>query len=152
MLKNYRSLLIISSFILLSCSQIESYGEYPEFTISEPEYVSGSVENFCKLGGILFSFYNKSPKRIEELQVKMSVYNPETKTCAFINVGVITSTLCSSINSGETRQLCISLDDYITVIPNDGYLIDLFYVSKILYADGSSWKDALGVYATSNGV
>ena len=51
------------------------------------------------------------------------------------------------IKKGETKQMCVPLDDYITIEAEEGYLIDQFYINYIEYEDGRIWKDEFGLYA-----
>lgn len=145
-------LIIFSSLIILfsSCylSQVENTP--PEYSISQPDFKNGVTEYCCELGGVSFDFYNKSEKSIIYLEVKMNIYDSSTKENAFIGVGTITSSIDCHISFREKKNFFISLDKYITVIPNNELYIDQFYVSKIIYDDGSEWNDYFGVYVTAS--
>lgn len=41
----------------------------------------------------------------------------------------------------------INLDEYLSSVPEEPYLTDYFYASKIVYSDGSVMEDPFGRYA-----
>lgn len=123
----------------------------PEFAVSSPVYKKGKTGESCELGGVCFDFYNKSSKKVISIETKMNVYNPATKQTAFAGVGTITSSFNGEIEAGQKKEMCVSLDEYITTACDIDFLIEQFYISRILYSDGSEWKDYFGVYAQTSG-
>lgn len=121
----------------------------PPFVISEPEYRDGTEDESCIFGGVYFDFYNWAESRVVFLEIRMNVYDRKTRKSAFPGCGTIKSGNSVLIESGEKRQMCIPLDEYINQMSEGGYLIDQFYVSRIDYEDGRVWIDELGMYALS---
>lgn len=157
MLKNLKkSSVTISVFcffltgILCSCNSFGSLNSTPDFSISKPVYKVGKVDKCCELAGVFFDFYNKSGSTVTYIEIKMNVFDKATKKNAFIGIGTISSRMNCSIGSGVTRNLCIPLDEYITVIPDSELLIDQFYISTVQFANGAVWNDFAGIYATSS--
>jgi len=136
--------------ILYSCNGFNSMNSIPEFSISKPVYKAGKIDKCCELAGVFFDFYNKSSSTVNYIEIKMNVFDKATKKNAFIGVGTITAEMSCSIGSGDTKNLCIPLDEYMTVIPDSDLLVDQFYISTVQFSDGTSWNDFAGIYATSS--
>ena len=137
-------------YIILSCNENLVKITEPLFSVSEPEYRSNEEDERCLLGGVYFDFYNKAGCNVVFIEIRMNVYDKTTGTSAFTGYGTIISENEVVVSSNEKRELCVPLDDYITVISQSGYFIDQFYVSKIEYEDGRQWSDDLGLYAISS--
>ena len=123
----------------------------PLFSVTRPEYKSNTEDDRCKIGGVYFDFYNKADSAVVFMQVRMNVYENRGGNQAFLGQGTIVSDSEIVIEIGETKQMCIPLDEYITVVPKGKYFIDQFYVSRLEYEDGSVWKDEFGLYARDSG-
>ena len=119
----------------------------PQFAVSTPVYKKGEIENSCRLGGVCFEFYNKSSKRVISIQTKMNVYNSATKETAFVGVGTISSSFNGIVDAKTKKDMCVSLDEYITTSSDCDFLIEQFYISRIVYSDGTEWKDYFGIYS-----
>lgn len=144
-------LCFVFAVLFCSCSQNLMDIRKSEFSISEPEYRTSAQDPRCAVGGVYFTFYNRADCSVTYLETRMNVYDRKTGKNAFTGQGTITSSSEVKIKSREKRELCIPLDDYITVVSSSGYIIDQFYVSCIEYEDGRIWKDEFGVYATGGG-
>ena len=144
----------IVSFLLLiaaGCTQESRNLLEPEFTVSAPVYKSAAEDDRCMTGGVYFDFYNRAETDVVALEVRMNVYEADTGKSAFLQGAQITSESEVYIGTGERRNMCISLDSYITSAPKAPYVIDQFYVRRIEYADGSVWRDDAGLYASGSG-
>lgn len=152
--KKFSTIISVISFLLTiflcGCENIESNINAPKFSISKPIYKAGKVDNYCELGGVFFNFYNKSDSDVTYIEIKMNLFDKSSKKNAFIGIGTISSEMSCSIGSGVSKQLCIPLDEYITIIPDSELLIDQFYVSTAQFSDGTVWNDYFGVYGTSS--
>ena len=140
-------IIIVLFLSVLSCSQNSSDITNPPFAVTQPEYRSSKEDDRCVLGGVYFDFYNKAESSVIRLETRMNVYDRKTGKAAFLGCGTIESGNEVLIKSREQRKLCVPLDEYITVISEEGYIIDQFYISRIEYEDGSIWEDEFGVYA-----
>ena len=140
-------LLILILLIFSGCNQNTIDITSPLFSVTQPQYKSASEDSRCVIGGVYFDFYNKADCRVVYLETRMNVYDKSTGKSAFAGYGTITSADEVQIKKGEIRQMCVPLDQYITVVPQAGYYIDQFYVNLIEYEDGKIWKDECGLYA-----
>lgn len=122
----------------------------PLFAVSTPVYKTSEEDSRCKIGGVYFDFYNKADCSVVFIETRMNVYDRKTGNPAFTGSTTIVTPGSVKIRSGEKKQLCVCLDDYITVVSKNGYIIDQFYVSRIFYEDGRIWKDEFGLYATGS--
>ena len=138
-------------FFFASCSGERRSLLEPEFTVSTPVYKSAEEDDRCMTGGVYFDFYNRSETDVVFLEVRMNVYESDTGKAAFLQGAQITSESEVYVKAGEKRNMCISLDSYITVAPKAPYVIDQFYVRRIVYSDGSEWRDDAGLYAIGSG-
>lgn len=144
---NFLCLLLFS---ILGCSGNTIDLREPEFAVSTPVYKNSIEDNRCLLGGVYFDLYNKSETDIVFIEIRMNVFDKETGKNAFMGYGTIISENEVNIRAGEIRNMCVSLDQYITVSSEAGYNIDQFYISRLEYSDGRVWKDELGVYAVGS--
>ena len=143
-------LIYLSVLLLCSCNVNQIDIVRPLFSVSAPEYRSGAEDTNCALGGIYFDFYNKANCDIVFIEIRFNVFDKKTLNIAFPGYGTLTCETFIKLKSGEKKQMCIPLDDYITVLSQEGYVIDQFYISRIEYSDGRFWKDDFGLYATSS--
>ena len=81
------------------------------------------------------------------IEARMNVYDRETGGNALTGLGTVIADISDRIKKGEKKEICIPLDEYITVSKESGYYIDQFYISWIEYEDGKYWNDELGLYA-----
>lgn len=138
--------LVLTAFISGACSRLWDITA-PPYKITKPVYRLAGPDDICNLGGVFFDFYNRSQKKIVFIETKMQLMDSLTGFPAFANTGLISTGSYCQLQSGDSKNLCISLDDFLSESPVQNLLIENFYVSKIEYADGTMWKDLLGVYA-----
>lgn len=137
-------------FMVSGCSDNASDITKPPFSVTQPEYKDSSKDSRCVLGGVYFNFYNRGECSVAYIETRMNVYDRKTRKTAFTGYGTIESGSSVKIRKNETRQLCVSLDQYITVKALEGYYIDQFYISRIEFEDGTVWEDNFGLYAVSS--
>lgn len=140
------AVLFCFSYVFFSCTTLTDY---------EKPYIVGNVTSLCGDGdasdgylfaGVSFTFYNSSSKVISDFSVSFRLYDSEGEN-PFIGSNCVSSTNKEIIGPNSTSEVVVSLDDFITVMPEEPYQIDYFYVTRIHYSDGSSWKDEYGIYA-----
>lgn len=144
------SICVLILFVMAGCAENTVDVRTPLFSVTKPVYKSNSEDDRCALGGVYFDFYNKADCCVTYIEIRMNVYDKKTGKAAFTGYGTIKSEISVVIKSGEIHQMCIPLDQYITVVSKDGYLIDRFYVSRIEYEDGKVWLDELGLYSSDS--
>lgn len=147
----YRKLFLLSllviTVLLTACSKDAVDLRNPLFSITQPEYRSSEDDDRSKTGGVYFDFYNRADCSVIYIEVRMNVYDKETGGNALTGLGTVTADVSVRIKKGEKKEICIPLDEYITVVKESGYYIDQFYISWIEYEDGKYWNDELGLYA-----
>lgn len=148
-MKNIKLVLIFFPlvFLLSNCSENTVDITNPLFAVTSPEYRPASQDNRCKLGGVYFDLYNKADCSIVYMETRMNVFDRKSGKSAFTGYGTIETASEVIIKKRETKQMCVPLDDYITIEAEEGYLIDQFYINYIEYEDGRIWKDDFGLYA-----
>ena len=130
-----------------SCSFKEF--QVPEITISGLEFrneteIENSLDSDSRYylpAGVYFNLQNNCSKQIIFLETKMTVYEK----------GTITFSFDGSIESNETKELCIPVLDYYPDFSDSKFIIDSFYVNKVFFSDGSFWVDLFGTYAIKGG-
>jgi hypothetical protein len=148
----------IGAFIAISAFAVSAFSascaleppETPQFIISKPKCIVGSREGYYQKCGVEFELCNIDDREIVELTVSFIVYDRVTKKNPVIGSNQIVSSFSGSIQGHRKKDMVVSLDPYLFVAPDNPYIIDFFYVSRILYMDGTSWSDANRVYSTGS--
>lgn len=157
MKKNGIIIFIFSTVFVFSSCLLEKIQEemLPKFTIEKLEYrrMQEAVlpDDYELPAGVYFDFCNKSDKKVLFLQIKLNVYDKKTGNSAFAGTGTITCNFDGTIYCGETKEFCVPLDTYVPVSTEMDLFIDSFFISRVMYSDGSVWNDFFGTYAISGG-
>ena len=149
--KSFIIIPLVFILIISSCAKNTVDITRPMFAVSAPAYKDSKTDSRCVIGGVYFDFYNRADCSVIYLETRMNVYDRGTQKNAFAGYGTLENGSSLVIKSGEKKQLCVSLDDYITAVSKEGYCIDQFYISRIEYEDGRVWIDNFGLYALSSG-
>ena len=80
------------------------------------------------------------------MTVSFTLFDAKTHGSPFIGSNIFAITKLDVVLPNQNREIIISLDQYIYVAPADPFLIDFFYISEIVYTDGSTWQDKYGKY------
>ncbi len=142
-MKNKYCVIPFSLIFVIFFSCVEVY-EMP-YVITEPEYTLGEVSGAYLKSGIHFLLYNNTDKNIESFTFTCIVFD-ENGNNPFIGSNTILAKYEEEIDANNFKEIIISLDPYIYVIPNNCLLFEQCYVSKIVYTDGSVWKDRNGYF------
>ena len=151
MKKNVLCVLILTGLILLTDCAVPQQLALPqqlspEFVISNLYCKKGYDENACVLGGVYFDILNKSEEEIIYMELNVRLCDSKTGAPAFPINPTISIKYDGCIESLEKKEMCISLDNYITFDSPKEFLIDAFIINKIVYADGTVWNDFFGMY------
>ncbi len=150
-MRNYRNLMyavICAVFFALNMSCT---------TLSERNcpYVIGNINSMCGTGddsagfrfaGVSFTFCNSGSKTVADFTVSFRLYDSEGEN-PFIGTNCVTAKKTEIIGRNSTSEITVNLDSFITVVPEEPYQVDYFYVTEIHYTDGSTWRDEYGIYA-----
>ncbi len=120
--------------------------ESPPYIVGKPRCVIGEKSGCYLVAGIEFDFYNTDDRELRSLSVAALVYDRETRDNPLIGSNRIAATLTDSLPGGSKAALAIALDPYLCEIPAAPYIVDFFTVTRVEYADGTSWTDPFGLY------
>ena len=139
-------LMFLTSVCFVCCDAIEP--EIPPYIISKPESKIGTLPGYYQFAGVEFDFFNATTKDISGINISFMVYDSITKKNPLIGSNIISSSYSGGLLRNTSKKMIICLDKYMYVAPDEPYLIDFFYISKISYSDGSQWEDSNGTYFT----
>ena len=139
--KNLMKIFPIVAFVLSGCMNIPQI----PYVITMPQCHVGSLDENYKISGIHFTMYNNSSKQIKNFSCKCMIFDTEGNN-PFIGSNCIISKFDEVISSNNERQVIINLDPYLNYVPDAPFVVDNFYISKIVYSDGSVWKDTFGTF------
>lgn len=94
--------------------------------------------------GLDLYVFNKSAQEIKSLTVVFFLFDSDGEP---IDTGKnnIVLTVNKSILPKEGKNICLSLDDYMNNLPEENYMVDYLYISRIVYSDNSEWTDPFGM-------
>lgn len=139
-------ILLLLPLIPLLCTSCETtYSLTCPYVIGKSHVEIGDKEDKYKFAGMHFSFYNESRKDVESFVISFMLYDSEGNN-PFIGSNCIVSKCNWKLEGGEAADFIVNLDPYLSVIPDEPFIIDYLYVREITYSDGSSWKDPYGMY------
>lgn len=139
------TLLTFSSFFI-SCESEKTSS--PPYVIGPLHCSLGERKSYYLVAGLEFDFWNISQKDIVEIETSGVVFDRDTEANPFVGTNVISSVFSGRIPANTKHTLILPLDQYIYHVPVKPYIIDYFYIKKILYSDGSIWVDCSGAYYT----
>jgi hypothetical protein len=152
---NCRIALIVSVavFLFAGCSAITgcltlNQSSVCPYFIDNAHVELGEKKDEYRWAGACITVCNKTNKPIEKCTVSFFVYNSDG-TIPFIGTNRIKTSYKNEIAPGDSADIIISLDPYMSCIPAEPYKLDFVYAEKIMYTDGSSWSDPFGMFAQS---
>ncbi len=125
----------------------ENFGSCP-YILSSPRVELGENSDVCKYAGAYFTLYNKSSKEISKCTISFLLYDKDGNN-PFIGSNQVTASCSKSVASESEEDFSVSLDKYLSIVPDEAYVMDFIYVRDITYSDGSHWSDPFGMYASS---
>jgi hypothetical protein len=149
-MKNKLFPLTICGIILLHTACTEIGQNYPPYVITSPLCVLDERSGYYHYAGIEFELLNTAQKDIACITVSFRLFDAETLRSPFIGTNAFKFKLNFVVVSHETQEYVIPLDDYLYIAPSEPYIVDFFYISEIVYADGTTWKDTYGVFHKGN--
>lgn len=137
---------LIFVFGFFGCSTTDNQSFSCPYIISNPHVELGKKSNVHEFAGTYFTFYNDSDKTVTEYTVSFLLYDDEGKN-PFIGSNCVVEKIAMEQKPHEAREAIVNLDSYLSVVPDEPYVIDFMYIREIRYSDGSSWSDPWGMYA-----
>lgn len=126
------------------CATVDAFS--CPYVIDNPRVVLGENDDIHKFAGAYFSVYNDSDKNISEYTVSFLLYDEEGNN-PFIGSNCVVEKIAAEESPHDSREAVISLDSYLSVVPDEPYKIDFMYLREIKYSDGTTWSDPFGMYA-----
>ncbi len=135
------AVLIAASLGAASCSLFEKLS--PSFEITNLK---------CKDAAVYFDFYNDSSKTISVLQLYVSVRDKKTGELVGPASGILSCDFKQEIQGHEKKEMFISFEDYLETSEETAPILEIvsLVVSRIVYSDGTVWKDTFGLYDAVN--
>lgn len=140
---NFRSkfwtLILCFSFISCSLFSKESapYAVSGDFVMEE----DSTDYNLC---GINLNLFNKAEKNIKEFTVVFFLFDKDGEPASECR-SMLSFSVEKTVEAGQSFVCCISLDQYMSTIPEEPLTIDYLYVSSITFEDDTSWADPYGL-------
>ena len=138
------SILLLTSF--MSCETTDCFS--CPYLISNPHVELGEFEDKHKFAGMHFGLFNDSSKSIDSFTLSFMLYDSDGEN-PFNCSNCIVSKCQLFMAAGSNIDFVINLDHYISVLPDEPYLVDFIYVREIHYSDGSVWKDPYGMFCVT---
>jgi hypothetical protein len=138
------SILLFCLFFFFSCDFNETVE--PPFTIRG--FTIGSTDEGNEhQRGAEFYFRNTSYKPVVSLVMSFRLYYSDGSYPSYGN-NKVSVNFEGFISSSEEECITIPLDSYIKIYRSMPLIADQILVEKIIYTDGTMWKDALGFWQT----
>ena len=138
-----RAFYFVLFFLVSGCSAFSA--ERIPYSVSA-DFVMEENSDDYKICGADILFYNNSDITVKEFVIAFYLFDSEGEPAQSCS-SLLTFDIEKEIEGGELFKFCLSLDSYMTVIPQELLEIDYLYVSKIIYDDGSVWEDPYGLVA-----
>ena len=120
--------------------------DLPPFVITKPVFEIYERPYYFKYAGIVFKFLNKAEETVDKITVSFLLFDAKTEDSPFIGSNKFEISKQDIVLPGENKEIIINLDPFIYIAPTEPYLIDLFYIYEVHYANGANWQDQYGKY------
>lgn len=127
-------------FMLFLVSSCDSFNRKPPYVVSSPECRLANAFSSYEIAGVNFDFLNTSSKTVRAVEVTLMVFDAKTGKNPFNTSNLIFAKVDKQMLPTQKSSFEISLDEYISEIPNEPYLVDFFSINKVFYTDGSVFK------------
>lgn len=141
--KLYRQLWVAFFLIIMNTSCSVFARDNVPYVINGT-FVSESNIAEYEICGVDIYFLNKSDKVVNSFTVVFFLFDEEGEPVNTTKSNLVFR-INESVESKESINLCLSLDQYMNYYPEEDYFIDYLYVSNISYTDGTEWSDPLGL-------
>ena len=137
---------ILCCFMVLAFFGCSAFSlERSPYTINA-DFVMDEESSVYKICGVELSFSNLAAETVKEFEVVFFLFDSDGEP-AYECPNRLAFSIEREIGSDEDFSVCLSLDSYMTFVPQSLLEIDYLYVSRITYTDGSIWVDPYGFSA-----
>jgi hypothetical protein len=138
------SLIFLCAFVFFSCDSIVEVE--PPFIIWDFAVKKGAEYDEAKTNAE-FYFKNTARKSVAAMTVSFRLYYSDGSYPTYGNNKVDVN-FAGFIPQLKEELITVPLDSYINIYRSMPLIADQIWVEKIIYNDGSAWKDALGLWQT----
>ena len=143
-MKTFIRFLCITFFLAFSGCKAFSLDSVPYVISGDFEMEDGSADySIC---GVNFYLLNQHEKDISKITIVFFLFDQDGEP-AWQCRSKISAEVMLNLESGESTNFCISLDQFMNSVPEELLLVDYLYLAKIEYEDGSVWEDPYGLTA-----
>ena len=130
--------------ICITCCKSYSIESAPY--IASGEFVMDEESTDYSICGVNVLVLNKSEKNIREMNLVFFLFDRDGEPAEECR-SMLSFEIEKNIGGMQEGSFCVSLDKYLTAVPEDKLLVDYLYLSKIIYEDGFVWEDPFGLVA-----
>ncbi len=112
---------------------------------SDIEVVSEKSEDYT-FAAIGFNLFNNSRKSISDIEFSFFLYDSKGEIVGYCGNKIICK-LQENILPEENKKILVSIDSALGSIVKEKYRVGNFCVDKIIYEDGSEWKDTFAFFS-----
>ena len=116
------------------------------YVIDNPHVEVGEKNSYHRYAGAYLTVFNDSEKTIQQYTVSFMLYDSDGEI-PFTGTNCVVAECTKEIAPKTEEEFVVSLDSFISVVPDEPYVIDYLYLREITYTDGTNWKDPFGMYA-----
>ena len=141
-MKLYKLIILSAFFLLSSCKDFSFCDEKVPYLIKAELDMGESTE--FDIAGLNLYFLNRSEKQVSEITIVFYMFDEDGEPASLCRSNIVLS-VKENVAAGTSIETCLNLDSFFTYIPEEQYTADYIYVSRIVYEDGSEWKDSFGL-------
>lgn len=136
-------LILCLNFIFLSCEM--DFQTKRTWYASDVEVVTEKSDeyNFAAIG---FNLFNNSGKIISDIEFSFFLYDSNGEKVGHCGNKIICK-LRENILPEENKKILVSIDSAVGSVVKEKYFPGNFCIDKIIYKDGSEWKDLFSFFS-----
>lgn len=137
--------LILVSIVFVGCKSAMGLCPYEVDAVSvrSVEHDGVSVPELC------FDFTVSGDRAVRAFELVTDVYSSESDSGGdgSILVSPLVTLVEADLAAGESACFCIPLTPWLSDVHEEALYAEGFYIRRVYYADGGTWKDPYGIYA-----
>lgn len=142
----HKKILILGNLLLAMVFMVNRLPAECPYSIENMKIRREAIKDCCEYGALLFTLENNSSKNMTEFDVVI-VVTDEDGNNPFSAGNTIISKVQNNIKCGDYINLFLPLDSFLADCEEEKLFIESIFVRRILYEDGSQWRDLYGIYS-----
>ena len=134
---NLKGLAVLLCFGFISCSLFSK--EAAPYAVSG-DFVMDENSDDYNLCGVNLNVFNKAEKNIKEFTVVFFLFDKDGEPASECR-SMLSFSVEKKVEAGKSFVCCISLDQYMSTVPEEPLMIDYLYVSSITFEDDTTWAE-----------